>query len=104
MLPVQCRMAQAALGLSVKKLAVAARVAPGREVLGVQKADCAIELPTHRIEFADTCHISWDITLSPFNAAMSSSGRRSHSPSALYGTGVSYEAAIDQLFKTHAVV
>jgi transcriptional regulator with XRE-family HTH domain len=28
MLPVQCRMARAALGLSVKKLAVAARVAP----------------------------------------------------------------------------
>jgi hypothetical protein len=30
MLPVQCRMARAALGLSVKKLAVAARVAPVR--------------------------------------------------------------------------
>lgn len=28
MLPVQCRMARAALGLSVRKLAVAARVAP----------------------------------------------------------------------------
>ena len=28
MLPVQCRMARAALGLTVRKLAVAARVAP----------------------------------------------------------------------------
>ena len=28
MLPVQCRMARAALGLSVKKLAVATRIAP----------------------------------------------------------------------------
>ena len=45
MLPVQCRMARAALGLSLNKLAVAARVAP-RTIVRFERGEKYVPVPS----------------------------------------------------------